>query len=52
MHLQEEEKQDTESEEAVSVEKVGECLIIDFKCPCSSGYKILLSGGNCYYKLI
>ncbi|XVF06496.1 hypothetical protein REPUB_Repub06bG0053300 [Reevesia pubescens] len=39
-------------EEAVRVEKVGECLDLHFKCPCGKGYQILLSGKNCYYKLI
>ncbi|XVE62659.1 hypothetical protein DITRI_Ditri06bG0136900 [Diplodiscus trichospermus] len=39
-------------EEAVTVEKVGECLDLHFRCPCGKGYKILLSGKNCYYKLI
>lgn len=43
---------ESESEEAVSVEKVGESLIVHFKCPCSKAYQILLSGGNCYYKLM
>eukprot|EP00257_Ricinus_communis_P016013 XP_015574055.1 uncharacterized protein LOC107261176 isoform X1 [Ricinus communis] len=42
----------TEIEEAVCVEKAGECLTINFKCPCSKGYKILLSGKDCYYKLM
>ncbi|KAF5934971.1 hypothetical protein HYC85_026100 [Camellia sinensis] len=42
----------TETEEAVSVERTGECLIIHFKCPCNKGYEILLSGKNCYYKLM
>ncbi|KAI9176694.1 hypothetical protein LWI28_006025 [Acer negundo] len=39
-------------EESVSVERAGECLIIHFKCPCGKGYQILLSGRNCYYKLM
>lgn len=39
-------------DEAVSVDKTGECLIIKFKCPCSKAYHILLSGTSCYYKLI
>ncbi|KAJ7955120.1 flocculation protein FLO11-like [Quillaja saponaria] len=39
-------------EESVSIEKVGECLVINFKCPCYRGYQILLTGNNCYYKLI
>ncbi|KAL6503529.1 hypothetical protein OROGR_025452 [Orobanche gracilis] len=39
------------SQEAVWVEKNGECLVIHFKCPCGSAYQILLSGNNCYYKL-
>ncbi|KAL3507446.1 hypothetical protein ACH5RR_032828 [Cinchona calisaya] len=38
-------------EEAVWVERNGECLILHFKCPCGKGYQILLSGNNCYYKL-
>ncbi|KAJ0092726.1 hypothetical protein Patl1_25738 [Pistacia atlantica] len=38
--------------EAVTMEKAGECLIIHFKCPCCRGYQILLSGKNCYYKLM
>ncbi|OMP11515.1 hypothetical protein CCACVL1_00472 [Corchorus capsularis] len=39
-------------EEATRVEKIGDCLDLHFKCPCGKGYKILLSGKNCYYKLI
>ncbi|KAL1536167.1 hypothetical protein AAHA92_28858 [Salvia divinorum] len=39
------------SQEAVFVEKSGECLVLHFKCPCGDGYQILLSGNNCYYKL-
>ncbi|CAI9096091.1 OLC1v1032163C1 [Oldenlandia corymbosa var. corymbosa] len=38
-------------QEAVWVERKGEVLILHFKCPCSKGYQILLSGDNCYYKL-
>ncbi|KAL3507481.1 hypothetical protein ACH5RR_032863 [Cinchona calisaya] len=38
-------------EEAVWVERNGECLILHFKCPCGKGYQILLNGKNCYYKL-
>ncbi|KAH6778098.1 hypothetical protein C2S52_006394 [Perilla frutescens var. hirtella] len=39
------------SQEAVFVEKTGDCLVLHFKCPCGDGYQILLSGSNCYYKL-
>ncbi|KAK1379667.1 hypothetical protein POM88_026411 [Heracleum sosnowskyi] len=39
-------------EEAVSVEKTGECLVIQFKCNCSKTYQILLYGDACYYKLM
>lgn len=42
----------SETEEALSVEKNGECLIIHMKCPCSRAYQLLLSGNNCYYKLM
>ncbi|CAI0414885.1 unnamed protein product [Linum tenue] len=48
-------KDDKESagcEESVNVERTGECLIINFKCPCKKGYQILLSGTSCYYKLM
>ncbi|GMI79108.1 hypothetical protein like AT2G32235 [Hibiscus trionum] len=45
-------KGELDCEEAVTVEKIGECLDLHFKCPCGKGYKILLSGKNCYYKLI
>ncbi|KAJ4723223.1 flocculation protein FLO11-like [Melia azedarach] len=38
--------------ESVIVERKGDVLIINFKCPCGSGYQILLLGGNCYYKLM
>ncbi|KAG5603744.1 hypothetical protein H5410_025236 [Solanum commersonii] len=38
-------------EEAVWVERMGNCLILHFKCPCGKGYQILLCGNNCYYKL-
>ncbi|KAA8548899.1 hypothetical protein F0562_000583 [Nyssa sinensis] len=43
---------ETETEESVSVERTGEFLIIRFRCPCSKGYKILLCGHDCYYKLM
>ncbi|KAI4354713.1 hypothetical protein L6164_003558 [Bauhinia variegata] len=48
------EKGDSEedSEEAVNVEWAEKCLSINFNCPCGRGYKILLSGSNCYYKLV
>ncbi|XP_050216000.1 uncharacterized protein LOC126667078 [Mercurialis annua] len=42
----------TDFEEAVNVEKTGECLTVHFKCPCSKGYKILLDGKSCYYRLM
>ncbi|KAL0433198.1 UNVERIFIED_CONTAM: hypothetical protein Slati_2654100 [Sesamum latifolium] len=44
---------DTENppQEAVWVEKNGECLVLHFKCPCGNGYQILLFRSNCYYKL-
>ncbi|XP_065858878.1 uncharacterized protein [Euphorbia lathyris] len=42
----------TDSEEAVYVERSGESLIVHFKCPCSKGFQILLSGTDCYYKLL
>ncbi|KAK8490226.1 hypothetical protein V6N13_064169 [Hibiscus sabdariffa] len=45
-------KGELDCEEAVTVKKIGECLDLHFKCPCGKGYKILLSGKNCYYKLI
>lgn len=38
--------------EAVSVQKKGEALILRLKCPCGTGYQILLLGGTCYYKLM
>ncbi|GKV50075.1 hypothetical protein SLEP1_g56791 [Rubroshorea leprosula] len=46
------EKEGEEIEDAVWVEKTGECLAVHFKCPCSKGYQILLSRGKCYYKLM
>ncbi|OMO52099.1 hypothetical protein COLO4_37412 [Corchorus olitorius] len=47
-------KEDSEvdCEKAVRVQKIGDCLDLHFKCPCGKGYQILLSGQNCYYKLI
>ncbi|KAG5246812.1 mucin-5AC [Salix suchowensis] len=42
----------TNNEESVCVEKTGDCFIVHFKCPCGKRYQILLSGGNCYYKLM
>ncbi|KAG6778619.1 hypothetical protein POTOM_014957 [Populus tomentosa] len=39
-------------EESVCVEKSGDCFIVHFKCPCGKRYQILLSGGNCYYKIM
>ncbi|KAF5752434.1 Glycerol kinase [Tripterygium wilfordii] len=41
-----------EFEEAVNVERTGECLLVNFKCPCGKGYQILLSSKSSYYKLI
>ncbi|KAJ4830463.1 hypothetical protein Tsubulata_025387 [Turnera subulata] len=38
--------------EAVRVEKTGECMTIQFTCPCGKGYQTLLKEGNCYYKLV
>ncbi|KAL5791706.1 hypothetical protein ACOSP7_000300 [Xanthoceras sorbifolium] len=46
------ENSEVDIEESVSVERSGGCLIIHFKCPCGKGYQILLSGRNCYYKLM
>ncbi|KAG6423049.1 hypothetical protein SASPL_113433 [Salvia splendens] len=46
-----EEETQNPSQEAVFVEKSGECLVLHFKCPCGDGYQILLSGNNLYYKL-
>ncbi|KAK9935397.1 hypothetical protein M0R45_022500 [Rubus argutus] len=39
-------------EESVSVEKVGDCIVIHFSCHCGVPYQFLLAGGNCYYKLM
>ncbi|WRX25590.1 hypothetical protein QQP08_018077 [Theobroma cacao] len=39
-------------EEAVRAEEIGECLDLHVKCPCGKGYQMILSGQNCYYKLI
>ncbi|TXG59792.1 hypothetical protein EZV62_014365 [Acer yangbiense] len=46
------ENSEADIEESVSVERAGENLIIHFKCPCGKGYEILISGRNCYYKLM
>ncbi|XP_047950604.1 mucin-7-like [Salvia hispanica] len=46
-----EEETQNPSQEAVFVEKSGECLVLHFKCPCGDGYQVLLSGNNLYYKL-
>ncbi|XP_057958517.1 uncharacterized protein LOC131151280 [Malania oleifera] len=43
---------ESDTEEAVCVENVGESLRVHFRCPCGKGYQILLSGKNCFYKLI
>ncbi|KAK4259758.1 hypothetical protein QN277_006058 [Acacia crassicarpa] len=40
------------AEEFVTVEWVEKSLCVNFKCPCSKGYQILLSGNKCYYKLV
>ncbi|KAG9159040.1 hypothetical protein Leryth_018587 [Lithospermum erythrorhizon] len=42
---------DNNGEEAVSVEKKGDSLVVHFNCPCGIDYEILLSGNNCYYRL-
>ncbi|XP_068331919.1 uncharacterized protein [Pyrus communis] len=38
--------------ESVSVEKKDDCLVIHFRCHCDKAYQFLLSGGDCYYKLM
>uniref|UniRef100_A0A7N0V6X5 Uncharacterized protein n=1 Tax=Kalanchoe fedtschenkoi TaxID=63787 RepID=A0A7N0V6X5_KALFE len=43
---------DKEVEELVSVEKSGDGLKIKLRCPCGSGYEILITGQTCYYKLL
>ncbi|XP_071939314.1 uncharacterized protein [Coffea arabica] len=44
---------EAQPEEAVWVEKRnGEDLVLHFKCPCSKGYEIFLSGNTCYYRLM
>ncbi|CAM8977982.1 unnamed protein product [Rhodiola kirilowii] len=44
---------DKELEEQVSVEKIGDDgLKIKLRCPCGSGYELLISGHCCYYKII
>lgn len=44
---------EAQPKEAVWVEKRnGEGLVLHFKCPCSKGYEIFLSGNNCYYRLM
>ncbi|GAV86416.1 hypothetical protein CFOL_v3_29847 [Cephalotus follicularis] len=47
-------KDDTKTgfKEAVTVERGGEGLIVNFNCPCGKGYHIFLCGNSCYYKLI
>ncbi|KAG8372506.1 hypothetical protein BUALT_Bualt12G0073300 [Buddleja alternifolia] len=39
-------------QEAVWVDKDGECVILHLDCPCGNRYQILLHGSDCYYKLI
>ncbi|KAK6131601.1 hypothetical protein DH2020_034615 [Rehmannia glutinosa] len=52
VHKEESESEmENPSQEAMWVEKNGECLVLHFKCPCGNGYQILLSRKNCYYKL-
>ncbi|GAB2274102.1 hypothetical protein Dimus_008873 [Dionaea muscipula] len=36
----------------VSAERDGDSTVVHLKCPCGSGYHILLSGQSCYYKLL
>ncbi|KAL9263681.1 hypothetical protein AKJ16_DCAP12504 [Drosera capensis] len=36
----------------VSAERDGDSIVVHFRCPCGSGYHILLSGQSCYYKLL
>ncbi|KAL6295280.1 hypothetical protein ACE6H2_003422 [Prunus campanulata] len=38
--------------ESVSVERMGDGLVIHFRCHCGVPYQFLLAGGNCYYKLM
>ncbi|KAI5649789.1 hypothetical protein M9H77_35794 [Catharanthus roseus] len=40
------------AQEAIWVEEKGENLMIHFKCPCSRGYEVFISGKKCYYRLI
>lgn len=48
----EEAEEEEENQEAVSVGVIGDCLSLDFNCPCGKGYQIVLSGKKCYYKLL
>ncbi|GAB4851265.1 hypothetical protein Ancab_039929 [Ancistrocladus abbreviatus] len=48
----EEEEEEEAADSTVSAERKGDSIILHFKCHCGSGYHILLSGKNCYYKLL
>ncbi|KAK9025471.1 hypothetical protein V6N11_038338 [Hibiscus sabdariffa] len=39
-------------EECIAVEQTRDGLELQFQCPCSKGYKILISGNHCFYKLL
>lgn len=48
-----EEQSGTAMEESVvSVEKLGDCTSVKVKCPCGQRYQLLVSGTDCYYKLM
>lgn len=54
-HLQNDnikEQDGNETKESVFVDKTEGGLILQFNCPCGSGYEIYLSGDKCFYRLI
>uniref|UniRef100_A0A9I9CH16 Uncharacterized protein n=1 Tax=Cucumis melo TaxID=3656 RepID=A0A9I9CH16_CUCME len=49
---EEEEEKEKDDEETVGVERVGDSMTLKLKCSCGKRFEILLSGRNCFYKLL
>ncbi|KAE8651441.1 histone H3.v1 [Cucumis sativus] len=49
---EEEEEEEKDDEETVGVERVGDSMTLKLKCSCGKRFDILLSGRNCFYKLL
>ncbi|XP_059599040.1 uncharacterized protein LOC132255190 [Vitis vinifera] len=46
------EASNAETEDLVIIERMGDFISIYLKCPCSKTYQLLISGSNCFYRLM